>query len=46
MNPIRTVRRLACTLTGLAAALAAAIAIAPTAPPRCLARLLFRRAGA
>ena len=31
MNPIHTVRRLACTLTGLAAALAAAIALAPAA---------------
>jgi hypothetical protein len=31
MNPIRTIRRLACTLTGLAAALAAAVAGAPAA---------------
>ena len=31
MNPIRTVRRAACTLTGLAAALAAAVAPAPAA---------------
>jgi hypothetical protein len=31
MNPIRTIRRLACTLTGLAAALAAAAAGAPAA---------------
>ena len=31
MNPIRTIRRLACTLTGLAAALAAAVAVVPTA---------------
>ena len=31
MNPIRTIRRLACTLTGLAAALAAAVAVAPAA---------------
>jgi hypothetical protein len=31
MNPIRTIRRLACTLAGLAAALAAAVAAAPAA---------------
>jgi hypothetical protein len=31
MNPIRTIRRAACTLTGLAAALAAAVAGAPAA---------------
>ena len=31
MNPIRTIRRLATTLTGLAAALAAAVAAAPAA---------------
>ena len=31
MNPIRTIRRLACMLTGLAAALAAAVAAAPAA---------------
>jgi hypothetical protein len=31
MNPIRTIRRLACMLTGLAAALAAAVAGAPAA---------------
>ena len=31
MNPIRTIGRLACTLTGLAAALAAAVAVAPAA---------------
>ena len=31
MNPIRTIRRLATTLTGLAAALAAAVAGAPAA---------------
>src|SRR5215467_2387514 len=31
MNPIRTIRRLACTLTGLAVTLAAAIAVAPAA---------------
>jgi hypothetical protein len=31
MNPIRTIRRAACTLTGLAAALAAAVAAAPAA---------------
>jgi hypothetical protein len=40
MNPIRTIRRLACLLTGLAAALAAAITVAafaqsgpPPGPP-------------
>jgi hypothetical protein len=31
MNPIRTIGRLACALTGLAAALAAAVAAAPAA---------------
>jgi hypothetical protein len=31
MNPTRTIRRLACMLTGLAAALAAAVAVAPAA---------------
>ena len=31
MNPTRTIRRLACLLTGLAAALAAAVATTPTA---------------
>jgi hypothetical protein len=31
MNPIRTIGRLACLLTGLAAALAAAVAAAPAA---------------
>jgi heme A synthase len=31
MNPIRTIRRLACTLTALAAALAAVVAGAPAA---------------
>ena len=31
MNPTRTIRRLACTLTGLAAALAATVAAAPAA---------------
>jgi hypothetical protein len=31
MNPIRTIRRLVCTLTGLAAILAAAVAGAPAA---------------
>ena len=31
MNPIRTIRRLACTLTGLAVTLAAAVALAPAA---------------
>ena len=31
MNPIRTIRHLACVLTGLAAALAAAVMGAPTA---------------
>jgi hypothetical protein len=31
MNPIRTIRRLATTLTGLAAALAAAVTLAPAA---------------
>jgi hypothetical protein len=31
MNPTRTIRRLACMLTGLAAALAAAVAAAPAA---------------
>jgi len=31
MNPIRTIRRLACMLTGLTAALAAAVAAAPAA---------------
>jgi membrane protein YqaA with SNARE-associated domain len=31
MNPIRTIRRLACMLSGLAAALAAAVAVAPAA---------------
>ena len=31
MNPIRTIGRLACMLTGLAAALAAAVAGAPAA---------------
>ena len=31
MNPIRTIGRLACTLTGRAAALAAAVAAAPAA---------------
>ena len=31
MNPIRTIRRLACTLTGLAVTLAAAVAVAPAA---------------
>jgi hypothetical protein len=31
MNPTRTIRRLACLLTGLAAALAAAVAAAPAA---------------
>jgi hypothetical protein len=33
MNPIRTIRRLACMLTGLAAALAAAVAAASGPPP-------------
>ena len=31
MNPIRTIRRLACILTGLAVTVAAAIAVAPAA---------------
>jgi hypothetical protein len=31
MNPIRTIGRLACTLTGLTAALATAVAVAPAA---------------
>ena len=31
MNPIRTTRRLTCILTGLAAALAAGVAVAPAA---------------
>jgi hypothetical protein len=31
MNPIRTIRRLVCMLTGLAAALAAAVMVAPAA---------------
>jgi hypothetical protein len=31
MNPIRTIGRLACILTGLAAALVAAVALAPAA---------------
>jgi hypothetical protein len=31
MNPIRTIRRLACMLTGLAVALAAAVMVAPAA---------------
>jgi hypothetical protein len=38
MNPTRTIRRLACTLTGLAAALAAAVAIAPAASAATHAR--------
>ena len=46
MNPIRTVRRLACMLTGLATALAAAVMAAPAAfaatrpspPPGVLSR--------
>jgi hypothetical protein len=31
MNPIRTIRRLACTLTAFAAALAATVTVAPAA---------------